>query len=280
MMKSVAIALSGLLTMAAMQAPPPEKPAVPLSMWRLDCGRFALNDYGLFSDTMAYRSGPKELTVSCYLIRHGDRYMLWDTGLTDKFIGKPSTTPLGTISLERSIIAQLADIKVRPDQIGFVGASHYHYDHVGQAASFPKAKLLIGKEDLEAMKAVPAPDALEPALLAPWTKGGGKVEAATGDVDVFQDGSVIMLKTPGHTPGHHSLLVRLASGPVLLSGDLYHFHEQVPIDGVPIFNTNRADTLASMDRFRRIAQNLRAKIVIQHELGDIAKLPPFPEAAR
>jgi N-acyl homoserine lactone hydrolase len=75
-------------------------------------------------------------------------------------------------------------------------------------------------------------------------------------------------------------LVRLASGPVLLSGDLYHFTEQVALKGVPPFNTNRADTLASMDRFDRLAKNLGAKVIIQHEPADIAKLPAFPQAAQ
>ena len=89
-----------------------------------------------------------------------------------------------------------------------------------------------------------------------------------------------MLNLPGHTPGHRGLLVRLASGPVLLSGDLYHFTEQVERRGVPPFNTSRAETLASMDRFGRLGRNLGARIIIQHEPADIAKLPAFPEAAR
>jgi hypothetical protein len=76
------------------------------------------------------------------------------------------------------------------------------------------------------------------------------------------------------------LLVKLASGNVLLTGDLYHFHEQVLIKGVPPFNTDRADTLASMDRFDRIAKNLKAKVIIQHEPADVAKLPRFPAAAQ
>ena len=89
-----------------------------------------------------------------------------------------------------------------------------------------------------------------------------------------------MLKLPGHTPGHYALLVRLASGPVLLSGDQYHFTEQVKNRGVPPFNHDRADTLASSDRFDRIAANLKAKVIIQHEPADIAKLPAFPKAAQ
>jgi hypothetical protein len=75
------------------------------------------------------------------------------------------------------------------------------------------------------------------------------------------------------------LLVRLASGPVLLSGDQYHFTEAVKNRGVPSFNVDRADTLASHDRFERIAVNTRAKVIIQHEPADVAKLPAFPRAA-
>ncbi|HYN45669.1 MAG TPA: N-acyl homoserine lactonase family protein, partial [Allosphingosinicella sp.] len=100
------------------------------------------------------------------------------------------------------------------------------------------------------------------------------------DHDVFGDGSVVMLAMPGHTPGHHSLLVRLRDrAPLLLTGDLYHFTENVRNNGVPSFNTNRADTLASFVRFRAIAGSLRAETIIQHEPADIAKLPAFPEAA-
>jgi len=98
---------------------------------------------------------------------------------------------------------------------------------------------------------------------------------------VFGDGSVVMLDMPGHTPGHHALLVRLRGrAPVLLTGDLFHFSEQIENRGVPSFNTDRADTLASFDRFLAIARNLRATIVIQHEPGHIRRLPAFPDSAR
>ena len=97
---------------------------------------------------------------------------------------------------------------------------------------------------------------------------------------MFGDKSVVVLDMPGHTPGHKALLVRLKSGAVLLTGDLYHGTEQVANRGVPSFNTNRADTLASFDRFQAIARSLKAKVIIQHETSDIAKLPPFPRAAQ
>jgi glyoxylase-like metal-dependent hydrolase (beta-lactamase superfamily II) len=120
-----------------------------------------------------------------------------------------------------------------------------------------------------------------PAPVANWISGGGKVEPVPRDKDVFGDGSVVMLHMPGHTPGHHSLLVKLKGmGNVLLTGDLAHFRENYESNGVPSFNTNRTDTLASFDRFKKIAANLQATVVIQHDARDVGKLPAFPAAAK
>ena len=122
---------------------------------------------------------------------------------------------------------------------------------------------------------------LERPLFDQWTKGRGKVTPVRGDLDVFGDGSVVMLVLPGHTPGHHGLLVRLReTGPVLLTGDLAHTSSNYQDDGVPTFNTDRAQTLASLDRFKRIARQLGATVVIEHVAADIDKLPRFPAAAR
>lgn len=281
-MKKLALAAAAFLGLTALQAPPSEKPLPELSLWRLDCGNFVIKDYNaFFSDTMAYPPRrPKEIVASCYLIKNGNRYMLWDTGVPAGMVGKPADNAAQRIELKTSIADQLKRIGVRPEQISMIGISHYHFDHIGQAANFPKAELVIGKGDLDALNAKPTPQGMQPELLKPWIAGGGKVTALEKDADLFEDGRVIMLKMPGHTPGHNSLLVRLRSGNVLLTGDLYHFTEQVPIKGVPPFNTNRANTLASMDRFDKLARNLNAKVIIQHEPADIAKLPPFPEAAK
>ena len=86
---------------------------------------------------------------------------------------------------------------------------------------------------------------------------------------------------PGHTPGHRSLLVKLNEmGAVLISGDLIHFRENYETNGVPWFNVSRADTLASIDRFKKLAANFKATVIIQHDARDINKLPAFPEAAK
>ncbi|HYE44898.1 MAG TPA: N-acyl homoserine lactonase family protein [Caulobacter sp.] len=268
----------GWLMLTGLQAP--AKAPAPLSLWRLDCGEFLINDYNaFFSDTYQYRPGPKRLVSSCYLIRHGDRYLLWDAGLPGELVGNPQTTPQQTMSLRISIRDQLAQIGVKPEQIEFLGISHYHLDHIGQAADFPGARLVIGAADLATLKG--ADNAfIQPRRIKPWLDGDpGRIVAAQGDVDFFRDGRVVMLEMPGHTAGHYALLVRLDSGPVLLSGDLYHFREQVEHRGVPPFNHDRADTLASMDRYDRMAKNLRARSIIQHEPADVGLLPAFPQAA-
>ena len=277
-----AAALAGLTGMQAPTAPAvPAKPA-EISLWRLGCGEFLIKQYGaFFSDTFQYPAGPKDIVGSCYLIRHGDRYMLWDTGLTDALVGNPIENAAQRLSLRRSIIDQLRELNVGPEQIEYIGISHWHFDHTGQAARFPQARLLIGRSDLEHLRnRGPGVNDAAVAAMSHWLTGGGQVEPLDGDKDVFGDGRVVMLDLPGHTPGHNALLVQLASGTVLLTGDLYHFTEQVANRGVPPFNHDRADTLASMDRFDRIARNLRARVIIQHEPADVAKLPAFPEAAR
>ena len=273
----IAALLAAAATAAPAQAP---APAAQLELWRLDCGDFVMKRFGAwFSDTFQYPPGARPLVGSCYLIRNGDRYLLWDTGLSDELIGSPVDNDQQRMSLKRSLVDQLKQIGVAPQKINFVGISHYHDDHIGQARHFPNATLVIGQADWDAIKGDERrKDARE--HLAPWVGGTGKVVPVASDVDIFRDGSVTMLMLPGHTPGHSALLVRLAGGPVLLSGDQYHFTEAVKNRGVPAFNTNRADTLASHDRFDRIAANTKANVIIQHEPADVAKLPAFPKSAR
>jgi glyoxylase-like metal-dependent hydrolase (beta-lactamase superfamily II) len=282
-MRKFVLAALAALTASSSLAQPKAQADATLQLWRLDCGDFVMKRYGAwFSDTFQYPAGSKALVGSCYLIRNGGDYLLWDAGLSDRLIGKPVDNADQRMSLKRSLLDQLKQIGVAPGRIKFLGLSHFHADHSGQARHFPNAKLVIGQADFEALKTEQGGDFFKQTQqdLSRWLTGGGEVAAVAGDVDIFRDGRVIMLALPGHTPGHSALLVRLASGPVLLSGDQYHFTEQVKNRGVPSFNHDRSDTLASHDRFDRIAANLQAKVIIQHEPADVAKLPAFPEAAQ
>lgn len=256
--------------------------AADVELWRLDCGAVAVNDLSQFSDTFGYAGEKKMLTDSCYLIRHEASYMIWDIGLPAALLNAPQPVDAAMApTLARTLPDQLKEIGVDIAKIETVGISHYHFDHVGQAADFPTAKLMIGAADMIAFKADPLPFGAQPDLVRPWLDGKAPVETVAGDKDIFGDGSVVMLATPGHTPGSHALLVRLAQkGPVLLSGDVVHFEEQFENGGVPPFNTDRAETLASMDRLQKIAKSLNATLVVQHDADDIAKLPAFPESAK
>jgi N-acyl homoserine lactone hydrolase len=248
--------------------------AADVTLTRLDCGTSAMptDVSSRFSDTYAYNGLKVQLTYSCYLIKHGDEYLVWDTG--NPATGSPA-------SPKTSLVDLLAQLKLTPDQIKYVGISHYHGDHIGQVASFPKSILLIGKGDWDVLTSTTPNQAANPAPFANWITGGGKVEPVPVDKDVFGDGSVVMLNMPGHTPGHHSLLVRLKEmGNVLISGDMAHFRENYESNGVPGFNTSHAETLSSFDRFKKIATNLKATVIIQHDARDIGKLPAFPAAAK
>ena len=268
------------LALAAPVAAQEQAPAAGPEIWRLDCGEIHVTDLDAFSDAFLYTGQEKTLTDSCYLIRHGDRYLLWDTGLSPDMLGTTVESGSFRMTLRERIGPQLARIDVRPEQVTFVGISHFHFDHSGQLADFPGATLLIGQGDWDVLRAGQGPEDLATPFRR-WIDGGGEARPVSGDHDVFGDGSVVMLDLPGHTPGHHGLLVRLAGGRnLLLSGDQFHFAEQIGNAGVPPFNTNRADTLASSARLLAIADSLEAELIIQHEAADIAKLPAFPESAR
>jgi glyoxylase-like metal-dependent hydrolase (beta-lactamase superfamily II) len=249
------------------------QPAPEVTLTRLDCGTQVVNDISVrFTDTFAYPDKKLPFTFSCYLIKHGDEYMLWDTG---------HSMSAGPPAPKVSIVDQLAQLKLKPEQIKFIGISHFHADHTGQLPSFPGATVLIGKGDWDGIKATPPMAGANAAAFEHWLKGTGKLEALTGDKDVFGDGTVVVMRTPGHTPGHDSVLVRLKeAGNFLLTGDLAHFHENYESNGVPSFNFHRGDTVASLERFKKAAANLKATVVIQHDPRDIGKLPAFPAAAK
>jgi glyoxylase-like metal-dependent hydrolase (beta-lactamase superfamily II) len=251
------------------------KPIVKL--WRLDCGQIQFNDLNFFSDTKAYTGRSMRLVASCYLIQHGDQYLLWDTGLPAATLGAkidPKAAMSSTLSV--TLVDQLKQLGLTPDRIADVAISHYHADHTGQATDFPKARLLIGKADIDAL----TKDDPRAKPLAPWLTGGAKLDAVTGEHDIYGDGTAVMVSLPGHTPGHYGLLLRLAkTGPVLLSGDVVHFHENYDSNGLPDWNANRAASLASMDRVRGLVKNTGALFIIQHDPRDVAKLPTFPKAA-
>jgi glyoxylase-like metal-dependent hydrolase (beta-lactamase superfamily II) len=248
--------------------------AADMALTRLDCGTpqapTPVNQR--FSDTYSYGDLKLQFVYSCYIIKHDGDYLLWDTG-------HAMTTP--NFAPKVSVVDQLAKLDIKPEQVKYVGISHYHADHTGQVASFPKATLLIGAREWEAITAPKPAEGVNYKPFENWAKGEGKVEALALDKDVFGDGSVIVLRTPGHTPGHQSLLVKLPqSGNFVIVGDAAHFHENYESDGVPAFNYDRAQTVASIERIKKLAAAQKAKVIIQHDARDVGLLPAFPASAK
>ncbi len=248
---------------------------------RLDCGTINVSDLSIFSVAGNYKGVHKTLTDSCYLIRHGDHLMLWDTGLPSEIVGKGAQgeAPM-MMRLDILLVDQLAEIGIKPADIDIVGISHLHGDHTGQLAMFPEAKLLTGKGDWDAITAAEPDKRIKLAPYAHWAKDGGSVEAVSGDRDVFGDGSVVMLDLPGHTPGHMGLKVVAGGRTYLLSGDVAHFHANFDNNGVPTWNTDKAASVESIGRFKRLAEATGATVVIQHDPADVDLVPAANASAK
>lgn len=246
-------------------------------LYAFDCGRMETNDLGVFSDDGAYDGRSGTLANGCFLVRHPEGDLLWDTGFPDALAdgeAVPGAFP-GAI-MERGLKDQLRRIGVRPDDVEFVALSHHHLDHVGNAADFRQAILLIDPAERalmfsdqgRAMDHYPVFADLEAALYVEIVE----------DYDLFGDGAVILRRTPGHTPGHLSLQVNLAeAGSVLITGDLYHLKESREARRVPVFNTDAAQTRESMETFEALVAELEARVIVQHSPEDMAALPQPPD---
>lgn len=255
-------------------------PVTEVRLYALDCGRIDLNDESGFSDTGEYDGKKGSLAATCFLIRHPKGILLWDTGLGDQIAAAPNgVDPPGGfahLSQKTALAAQLKQLGVAPGDVSFVAFSHFHFDHTGNAGEFPTSTWIVNKAELANAQQKPVPFGVD-ATIADAVAKIAKTKMIDNDEDVFGDGSVRILKAPGHTPGHQVLEVRLKkAGVVVLSGDLYHTDANRKFRRVPAFNASRADSLASIDRIERIVQNTHARFVIQHSLEDIAALPKFP----
>ena len=252
--------------------------AADLELWRLDCGEMVIDDVSYFSDTHTYDGQSATISNGCYLIRNGERLLLWDAGIARDYLGNTESRDGWLSSISVTIEAQLEEIGYKASDVDFLGISHFHGDHIGQAPEFAGATLLMHSAAVDWIRNNPPGNAR--SKLAAWFDGDSAMTGFDRDHDVFGDGSVSVLVLPGHAPGHTGLLVRLPeTGHVLLSGDLYHFSSEIGKRTVSRWNTSRADTLASLERFEGIIDTLDPIVVVQHDPADIEKLPAFPESA-
>lgn len=244
----------------------------------LDGGLAQVDDASIYSPGVNI-GVPMSLSCNAYLIRHRGAWLLWDTGTQDDL----AATPEGRIiahgirgSVRRTIASQLAEIGLTPDDIGTLAISHAHYDHVGNCALFRKAKWIVQRAEYDAMFGQdPDHFGFRPELYTSLLEND--IEKVDGDHDVFGDGAVRIISTPGHTPGHSSLLVRLPqTGPVLLSGDMAHNRTNFRCRCVPSFNFDKLATIASIEKIDALLHEARATLWINHDIVESDALPHAP----
>jgi len=152
--------------------------------------------------------------------------------------------------------------------------SHGHADHVANANDYAGSTWLVQRAERQAMFSAQAQTT--PAFPTYSALANGHAIELTGDHDVFGDGAVVIKSTPGHTPGHQSLFVKLpVTGGVLLTGDLYHYAAERALKKIPN-NDNREVTQASRAAIDDFLKKTGAQLWIQHDIGANARLKKSP----
>lgn len=275
----LAFALAAAALVAACAQHPAEEKATVQRMYVLNCGESVTSDISRWSPGVNVGQ-PGEFGNNCYLIRHAKGWMLWDTGFSDSVAAMPDglVAAGGALraKLPKTLVSQLAEVGVKTTDISYIAFSHFHPDHSGNANLFPNATLYIQETEYEAIFGpTPQKFGFNPATYD-RLKGNPLVKLK-GDFDVFADGSVTILSTPGHTPGHQSLMVRLQrTGVVILSGDLAHFQSNWDNRRVPSMNFSSPQTTASMEKVAAIIVTEKAQLWINHDKAQSLKMPRPP----
>jgi len=235
-------------------------------LYVFDCGTLVYNkpeDYNLKREEVK----DTNMGVTCYLVVHPKGMLLYDTGLNDRLVGRPLYENVldGYAQIKfNTLSGQLADIGVAPADIDYLVLSHYHWDHVGNASDFAGATWLVYQGDRDRMF---SKEARAYAWFSQYSQlEHSKTMLLKGDHDVFGDGSVTVIATPGHTEGHCSLLVRLKNtGPVVLSGDLYHYEEERTLNRMPD-EEKTSGTVQSRRKVEELLQRTGATLWIGHSM--------------
>jgi glyoxylase-like metal-dependent hydrolase (beta-lactamase superfamily II) len=249
-------------------------------MYVIPCGENRTTDVSLWSPGFDVGK-PMEFSNNCYLIRHAQGWMLWDTGNSDALAARPDgLTVLGgrlNIRMPKTLASQLKELGVEPADVKVLAMSHMHGDHCGNANYFTAATLYIQEVEYNAAFG-PEPQKLG-FVPANYEKlRSSKVVKLNGDHDVFGDGSVVIKSAPGHTPGHQVLVVRLPkTGAVLLSCDMVHFQENWVKRRVPGMNFNRDQSTVTMETIAAFMTANKVELWINHDKAQSDRLPKAPK---
>ena len=240
------------------------------------CGSIESSDRSLWSPGVDVNV-KHSMVASCYLIRHTKGLMVWDTGIP-AFVANSSegvSIAGGKINLflDKPFPQSLKDFGVNSNEIKHLGLSHMHADHAGNANAFSQATWYVQEAEFNAAFSPLA----KQLNFIPKTYSklkDSKIVKLNGYHDIYGDGSVVIIPAPGHTPGHQVALVQLESGPVLLSGDLWHFESNHKHSRVPGFNYNVEQTLDSIKFINALVAVTGAKLFIQHDKEQNNRISP------
>jgi N-acyl homoserine lactone hydrolase len=264
--------LAGTAIVSSQELPNASSAGFVEKLYRLDCGRSVANDESIW--TPGENQGRSiEFSSTCWLVKRGNQWLLWDTGVPEATVNDPngwSTLPkLIVYHLDKTLTGQLAEIGLKPPDVTYVAISHTHGDHVGNVGLFPDAKILMQRVEYEWIHGSNGPNENVNQLMALARRLIGNpryIQLIDGDFDVFGDGSVALISTPGHTPGSQSLLVHLKnSGFIILSGDVVHLEENFAKSRVPSLNTDKQASIESMEKIRQIIKTYKAIMFINHD---------------
>jgi glyoxylase-like metal-dependent hydrolase (beta-lactamase superfamily II) len=263
--------------------PDPIKAGVAEKLFRLDCGRSLANDESVW--TPGENVGRSiEFSSTCWLIKHESEWLLWDAGVPEVAHNDPrgwSTLPkLIVYHLDKTLTDQLAEIGLKPRDIARVAISHTHGDHIGNVGLFPNSAIMMQRAEYNWINSPNGPNDNVNQLMALARELLGtpkNLQLIDGDTDLYGDGSATLVFTPGHTPGHQSLLIHLKnSGFIILSGDVVHSEENFEKNIVPSLNTNKAESIASMEKIRQMIAMYKATLFINHDKQQTDKLKLLP----
>ncbi|MGH7907036.1 MAG: N-acyl homoserine lactonase family protein [Candidatus Binataceae bacterium] len=222
-----------------------------------------------------------EMPVPTFLIEHPKGLVLFDTGCNPKvaldagdYWGKIADYLQVRFAPENAVDEQIRRRGYKVEDVKFVVVSHLHLDHAGGLSLFPHARFFIMKGELnyawwpeKRHRAAFKVNDLMPTRRFDWTE-------LDGDTDLFGDGALFMMKTPGHTPGESSLLVRIKGHqPVVLTGDTLHIRGQLHTLSPSEGDYDRGQAAESIARIRRIRDLGEARIWVMHDAEDWATYP-------
>jgi N-acyl homoserine lactone hydrolase len=269
-----AIALAVTTSVAGQQRPAP--PTTP-RIYIFDNGTITGLDPKMFGFSREEIKEPDFVGVS-YLIVHPRGTLMFDSGEIPDADFKADGAPAvdGIMRATRQLKPQMAAIGYKPSDVTYFALSHYHSDHTANANDFAGSTWIVQKAERDAMFASTPASIMTPAHFSALKNAKTKL-LDNEDFDVFGDGAVVIKSTPGHTPGHQVLFVKLAKrGPVLLVGDLYHYPEEVTTGRTPSFEWNAEMSKASRAKVAAFLKQTGAQMWIEHDKATNDKLPKAP----